>query len=84
MKSKFGKVAIAAGLLCTWDQLPAQADTYSFQGSITPSQTLSEVYFLFATGTCNNTVYTYKIADSIPGGCDDAHFVSNGNERGRP
>lgn len=68
MRSNLGKTAIAVGLLCTWDTPSVNADSYAFEGSITPAQTLSNAYFIFATGFCNSVVYAHKLADAIPGG----------------
>lgn len=53
-----------AGLVSTWDT-PAEAQPYTFSGQITPTQNLSDVYFLFAAGRCT-PAYSKKIADFMP------------------
>ena len=60
--------AAAAGLICTWDTPTADAAVYQFDGSITPAQPLSHVYFLIGTGNCATEVYSRKISDHVPGG----------------
>jgi hypothetical protein len=63
-----GVACLAAGLVSTWDTSSAQAGQYTFSGEITPANDLSDVYFLFAIGTCSpgGGVFSEKIADFLP------------------
>lgn len=75
MRTGLGATAMAAGLLCTFDPPSAQAALYRFVGDLTPSQTLTQVYFVLGTGDCGNDVYSQKIADTVPGGVTTHYSV---------
>lgn len=57
---------LAAGLISTWDA-PANAQSFpiTFTGAITPTENLSDVYFVLASGGCA-PAYNKLIANFIP------------------
>lgn len=63
-----GVACLAAGLVSTWDASPAHAASYEFSGEITPSTSLSDVYFLFSVGTCQpgGGVFAQEISTFLP------------------
>jgi hypothetical protein len=63
MKKMLAVACAATGLMGTWDA--AQADPTTFSGTLTPSQDLSNVYFLFTTGACSAFDFAAKIADHL-------------------
>ncbi|MDR3457067.1 MAG: PEP-CTERM sorting domain-containing protein [Verrucomicrobiae bacterium] len=66
-----GAACVTAGLVSTWDT-PADAQGYSFTGSITPTHDLSDVYFIFAIGNCSGGgTYAQKISDFIAANTTD-------------
>ena len=74
---------VAAGLVSTWD-MNADAQV-SFSGQITPTHDLSDVYFMFAVGTCGSVIYTKKISDFLPANTTTAfNFTMNSLPAGSP
>ncbi len=59
---------MTTGLVSTWDVCPAQAAQYTFSGDVTPTTSLTDVYFLFSVGSCSpgGGVFAQKISDFLP------------------
>jgi len=64
-KRATGAACVALGLLSTWDQ--AKADDFTFNGTLTPTTNLSDIWFVTSIGACQGGgTFSAEIAPSMP------------------